>query len=222
MLPAGKGVSPVSFRRNLTETESTIAFVIGGGLTLFILGFFLSSAQSQSQGFDPARLNIMMIVGALLLVAGLAGWLFFARPWQYFDDWSTPAYTGHDAAHHGEHGEAHQDVAEMAAAPAERHGEAPRAARTGAAVSTASPAGRDDLRMIEGIGPKIAATLKAVGIQTFDDLASRQPSDVERIVRDAGVRMVGHADAWIEQAKLAADGRWAELESYKASLRSKR
>jgi predicted flap endonuclease-1-like 5' DNA nuclease len=222
MLPAWKGVVPVTFRRKLTETESTIAFVIGGGLTLFILGFFLSSAQSQIQGFDPARLNIMMIVGALLLVAGLAGWLFFARPWQYFDDWSVPAYTGHDEAHHGEHAEAHQDVAEMGIVPAEGHGEAPRAVRPKAAVQPTGESARDDLRTIEGIGPKIAATLKAVGIVTFADLASRQPGDVERIVRDAGVRMVGRANTWVEQAKLAAEGRWEDLENYKASLRSKR
>ncbi len=208
----------MSFRRKLTETESTIAFIIGGGLTLFILGFFLSSAQSQLQGFDAARLNIMMIVGALLLVSGLAGWLFFARPWQYFDDWSTPAYTGHAEARH--------DVAEMGVAPVEQHGEAPHERklelRVEGAVSAASPGGRDDLRIIEGIGPKIAATLKAVGIQTFADLAARQPDEVERIVRDAGVRMVGHADSWIEQAKLAAQGRWEDLETYKASVRSKR
>jgi predicted flap endonuclease-1-like 5' DNA nuclease len=210
----------VSFRKKLTEMESTMAFVVGGGLTLFILGFFLSSAQSQLQGYEPARLNIMMIVGAMLLVAGIVGWLFLTQPWKNFDDWSTPLYTGHDEAHHVEtsHEAAHDDVAELGVAAIE-----PAATpQTRAAASASSPSGRDDLRQIEGIGPKIAATLKAVGIVSFADLAARQPQDVERIVRDAGVRMVGHADSWVEQARLAADGKWAELETYKSSLRAKR
>jgi predicted flap endonuclease-1-like 5' DNA nuclease len=212
----------VSFRKKLTEMESTMAFVIGGGLILFILGFFLSSAQSELKGYDPARLNIMMIVGAMLLVVGIVGWLFLTQPWKNFDDWSTPLFTGHDEAHHAETHEeaAHEPPAQVAVAPVEPV--AAPAPRKPAAAQTAAPTGRDDLRQIEGIGPKIAATLKAVGIVTFADLASRQPGDVERIVRDAGVRMVGHADNWVEQAKLAAEGKWAELEAYKGSLRAKR
>ncbi len=202
-----------------------MAFVIGGGLTLFILGFFLSSAQSQLQGYDPARLNIMMIVGGMLVVSGIVGWLFLTQPWKNFDDWSTPLYTGHDEAHHAAsphaetpHEAAHEDVAEPGVASVEP---AAHAKPAGAAAYTPSASGRDDLRQIEGIGPKIAATLNAVGIHTYADLASRQPRDVERIVRDAGVRMVGHADSWIEQAKLAAEGKWAELETYKSTLRAK-
>jgi predicted flap endonuclease-1-like 5' DNA nuclease len=201
--------------------ESTMAFVVGGGLTLLILGFLLASAQSQIQGFDASRLNIVMIVGGMLMVTGIVGWLFLARPWQYFDDWSTPAYTGHDEAHHGEsdavHAEAPEDVAELGLTEeVVRHDK-----RTGAAVYTVTASVRDDLRKIEGIGPKIATTLNAVGITTYADLAARQPQDVERIVRDAGGRMVGHADAWVEQAKLAALGKWPELDAYKNTLRSK-
>jgi len=197
-----------------------MAFVVGGGLTLFILGFFLSSAQSQLQGYDPARLNIMMIVGAMLLVAGIVGWLFLTQPWKNFDDWSTPLYTGHDEAHHGEtlHEAEQEDVAKLGLVEIEAAPTPPK----GAAIHPAGASGRDDLRQIEGIGPKIAATLKAVGIVTFADLASRQPEEVERIVRDAGVRMVGHADSWVEQARLAAEGKWTELDTYKSSLRAKR
>ncbi len=184
----------MSFRPKLTEMESTAAFVVGGGLALLILGYLLASAQSGVSGFDASRLNIVMIVGAFLFVGGIALWLATAQPWKNFDDWSTPLYTGH----HDEH------------APAS-HAEA--AHEPGAQV--------ESLEIIEGIGPKIAAALRNAGIATFADLASRQPAEVERIVRDAGVRMVGHADTWIEQARLAVEGKMTELEAYQHNLRSK-
>jgi hypothetical protein len=174
--------------------ESTAAFVVGGGLALLILGYLLASAQSGVSGFDASRLNIVMIVGAFLFVGGIALWLATAQPWKNFDDWSTPLYTGH----HDEHAPAsHAEAAHQSGAQA------------------------DSLEIIEGIGPKIAAALRNAGIATFADLASRQPAEVERIVRDAGVRMVGHADTWIEQARLAVEGKMTELEAYQHNLRSK-
>lgn len=205
----------MSFRKKLTESEITIAFVVGGGITLFIIGFLLASARSAIPNIDNSGLNFVMIFGALMLISGTVGWLAITRPWQNFDDWSTPAYTGH--AHHDEH-EAHAEssVEGHAAEPHESHG-AP--APSVAAVSTVS-SGVDDLKVIEGIGPKIALALNGVGIRTFADLAERDPNDVERIVRDAGVRMVGHADTWIEQAKLASSGKVAELEALQKQLRA--
>ncbi len=221
----------MTFRKKLTEMESTAAFVVGGGLTLIILGFLLSSAQSQLPNFDPSRLNIVMIVGALLFVSGSALWIFVTQPWKNFDDWSVPLYTGHDGAHHDEpvhevtlQQAEHEDVAQLGLSEVDQPGAAVYAAPAKSETSmasTMSPRGRDDLKVLEGIGPKIATALSAAGIKTFADLAARQPAEVERVVRDAGVRMVGHTDTWIEQAKLAAQGKWAELETYKNSLRQR-
>src|SRR5258708_24068349 len=92
---SSKGVNPVSFRRDLTETEVTLAFVMGGGLTLLILGFTLAAIQSGNKDFPVTRLDILMIVGLVLFIGGVFAWLVVSQPWQYFDDWSKPLYTGH-------------------------------------------------------------------------------------------------------------------------------
>lgn len=79
----------------------------------------------------------------------------------------------------------------------------------------------DDLRKIEGIGPKIQATLQAAGIETFAQLAAYKPGNLKQILVDAGIR-IGYPDTWPEQASLAAAGKWDELEALQASLKGGR
>ncbi|CAL2090043.1 50S ribosomal protein L21 [Tenacibaculum sp. 190524A02b] len=67
----------------------------------------------------------------------------------------------------------------------------------------------DDLKKIEGIGPKIAETLTAAGISTFAELAKTEPAKISEII--AGVRGNHVTDTWPTQAGLAADGKWDEL-----------
>ncbi len=203
----------VPVRRKLTETESTLAFLIGGGLTLIILAFLLASAQAGA-GFDGSRLVFLIYLGALFIVVGVVAWMIMVHPSKNFDNWSTPLYTGHE--HDEPHAETPADHAPVVAAQP-----VAQAAPAHPVAQTVSTSKNDDLEIIEGIGPKIAAVLKNVGIHTFADLAARQPADVEHIVRDAGVRMVGHADSWIAQAKLAAEGKMAELTEYQHQLRTK-
>jgi predicted flap endonuclease-1-like 5' DNA nuclease len=205
----------VNVRQKLTEMESTSAFVVGGGLVLLILGFALASSQSGMSGFEPSRLNIVMIVGGLLFVAGIAMWIGTAQPWKNFDDWSKPLYTGHHDQHTEHHTERaphvhDQDVTELGVEPVEPH-----------PITLQEFGPSTDLVVIEGIGPRIAASLKAVGIENVADLLTREPLELERIVRDAGVRMVGHSDTWIEQAKILINGTPEEFEAYKRQLKNK-
>ena len=74
----------------------------------------------------------------------------------------------------------------------------------------------DDLKKIEGIGPKIAETLTAAGIATFADLAKSTPAAISEII--AGVRGNHVTDTWPEQAQLAADGKWDELKTWQDEL----
>jgi len=67
----------------------------------------------------------------------------------------------------------------------------------------------DDLKKIEGIGPKIASTLVAAGIVTFEDLSKADPVKISEIIAD--VRGHHVPDTWPKQAKLAAEGKWDEL-----------
>ncbi|GAL78749.1 LSU ribosomal protein L21p [Algibacter lectus] len=64
----------------------------------------------------------------------------------------------------------------------------------------------DDLKKVEGIGPKIAETLAAAGIATFAELAKTEASKISEIIAD--VRGNHVTDTWPAQAQLAADGKW--------------
>ncbi len=74
----------------------------------------------------------------------------------------------------------------------------------------------DDLKKIEGIGPKIASTLVEAGIATFADLAKAKPAAISEII--ASVRGNHVTDTWPAQAKLAADGKWDELKKWQDEL----
>jgi large subunit ribosomal protein L21 len=74
----------------------------------------------------------------------------------------------------------------------------------------------DDLKKIEGIGPKIAETLAAAGIATFADLAKADPANISEII--AGVRGNHVPGTWPAQAQLAADGKWDELKKWQDEL----
>jgi len=74
----------------------------------------------------------------------------------------------------------------------------------------------DDLKKIEGIGPKIATTLVEAGIATFSDLAKATPESISEII--AGVRGNHVTDTWPAQAQLAADGKWDELQKWQDEL----
>jgi large subunit ribosomal protein L21 len=75
----------------------------------------------------------------------------------------------------------------------------------------------DDLTKIEGIGPKVSKTLIAAGIATFEDLANAKVEDIQKILTDAGLRMMD-ATTWPQQAKLAADGDWDALKKLQDNL----
>lgn len=85
-----------------------------------------------------------------------------------------------------------------------------------------APAVPDDLKIVEGIGPKIEGILHNAGIQTFAQLAAANVSQLEQIVReDAGIR-IAFPDTWPEQARLAAAGNWEALEKLQEELKGGR
>lgn len=90
--------------------------------------------------------------------------------------------------------------------------------REAPAAETPAP---DDLEHIEGIGPKISGLLRAAGITTFAQLAASDVSRLEQIVMGAGITIADPA-TWPEQARLAAAGRWNELEVLQEELKGGR
>jgi len=79
----------------------------------------------------------------------------------------------------------------------------------------------DDLKTIEGIGPKMEIILNDAGIKTFKQLATTKVSTVKEILAAAGPRYNMHDPSnWGKQAKFAAAGRFAELKTLKAELKA--
>ena len=66
------------------------------------------------------------------------------------------------------------------------------------APSIKSP--EDDLKQIDGIGPKYEAVLNSSGINSFHHLANYKTEELETILRNANVRIINCA-TWVSQAK---------------------
>jgi predicted flap endonuclease-1-like 5' DNA nuclease len=84
-----------------------------------------------------------------------------------------------------------------------------------------APKKPDDLKVIEGMGPRSAQALAEAGISTFKKLASMEPDAIQAILRAAGVR-VPYPGTWPEQAALAATGSWEVLEALQRTLKGGR
>lgn len=78
---------------------------------------------------------------------------------------------------------------------------------------------KDDLKIVEGIGPKIELLLNEAGINTWQGLAEASVDHLKEILRQAGDRYRMHDPyTWPEQAKLAARGEWEKLKEYQEFL----
>lgn len=73
----------------------------------------------------------------------------------------------------------------------------------------------DDLKKIEGIGPKIAELFENAGITTFAELAKADVEHLKEILHEAGSRYQMHdPTSWPMQADMAANGKWDELKEW--------
>lgn len=78
---------------------------------------------------------------------------------------------------------------------------------------------RDDLKIVEGIGPKIEELLFNAGVTTYGQLSATSVQQLKNILADAGPRFSMHdPGTWPAQSLLAANGEWAELKSYQEFL----
>ena len=92
------------------------------------------------------------------------------------------------------------------------------AAATTAAVEAGDGA-KEDLKKIEGIGPKIEELLNAAGIASFAGLAATSSDKIKEILAAAGGRYAAHdPTTWPKQADMAAKGEWEALEKWQDEL----
>jgi predicted flap endonuclease-1-like 5' DNA nuclease len=86
-------------------------------------------------------------------------------------------------------------------------------------LAAINPSKHDNLKIVEGIGPKIEELLNENGINTYSQLASKSVSQLQDILALGGSRFTIHnPSTWPTQAALARDGKIEELETLKANL----
>jgi len=79
----------------------------------------------------------------------------------------------------------------------------------------AEPAQKDDLKVIEGIGPKIEKMLYEAGIYTWKQLSETPVEVLQKILDQGGpAYKVHNPESWPYQARLAAEGKWDELKKW--------
>lgn len=90
------------------------------------------------------------------------------------------------------------------------------------ALATPTP-NPEDLKVIEGIGPKIEQLLKEAGINTWHDLAETDLERLQGILDAAGERYRIHdPGTWSQQALLAANHKWDDLKQMQEELKGGR
>ncbi len=96
------------------------------------------------------------------------------------------------------------------------------AARLPAAESVLGhPVARDDLTVVEGLGPAVAELCHGIGIATWRELAATEASLLRTMLDDAGARYQVHdPTTWPAQAALLADGRWEDFRDLVATIRA--
>ncbi|MDX2141605.1 MAG: helix-hairpin-helix domain-containing protein [Chloroflexota bacterium] len=125
-------------------------------------------------------------------------------------------------------------VPEAAAAPETESISAPSASEPASSVSMqeadvtevpavnistfAAPVVPDDLKLVEGIGPKMEKALHNAGILTFAHLADATVEQIRAAILAAGMRFAPSVPTWAKQAHFLADGDTDGLTAYQNQL----
>jgi predicted flap endonuclease-1-like 5' DNA nuclease len=77
----------------------------------------------------------------------------------------------------------------------------------------------DDLKLVEGIGPKIEELFHAAGYKTWASVAAAEPAKLKEILEAGGERFKIHdPSTWPKQCELMVEDKWAELKKYQDFL----
>ncbi len=81
----------------------------------------------------------------------------------------------------------------------------------------------DDLKIVEGIGPKIEELLNTGGINTWLELSKSKVPAIQTILDSAGANFrLADPDSWPLQAELANNSEWVKLKEYQDVLQGGR
>jgi predicted flap endonuclease-1-like 5' DNA nuclease len=85
-----------------------------------------------------------------------------------------------------------------------------------------TPGQADDLKVIEGVGPKIAGILNEAGVSTFAEMAQKSGEELRKILDAGGIGAIADPTTWPEQAALAAQGKMEALKELQERLQGGR
>jgi predicted flap endonuclease-1-like 5' DNA nuclease len=86
-------------------------------------------------------------------------------------------------------------------------------------TTDADAADTDDLKKIEGVGPKIEQLLHEGGLKTYSQVSEASADAIREILAAAGNRYKMHdPTTWPDQAKMAAEGEWDKLKEWQDNL----
>ena len=78
---------------------------------------------------------------------------------------------------------------------------------------------QDDLKIVEGIGPKIEELYHEAGIKTWKQLSETPESKSQEILDNGGERFKIHnPSTWAKQAEMCYLGQWSKLKAWQDSL----
>lgn len=93
-----------------------------------------------------------------------------------------------------------------------------KTSRTGK-TQTKKSSTSDDLKKIEGIGPKVEKIFNEAGITSWSILSKTKISTLKAILSAAGPRYKSmNPSTWTKQAKMAANGKWEALSKWQDEL----
>ncbi len=79
----------------------------------------------------------------------------------------------------------------------------------------------NDLKLVEGIGPKIEGLFHNFGIKTWKELAETSADKCQEVLNSGGKRYRIHDPAsWPMQAKMAHEGHWEQLHEWQEKHRA--
>jgi predicted flap endonuclease-1-like 5' DNA nuclease len=167
-------------------------------LSLFLPLFSVLAEEGSTDAINPFSGGVQPLTVLLLVVLLILIIWFLLRMQTGQVDTSDLEHDdhGHDD-HDAHHAEAHVEEAAPEPAP----------------VST----GPDNLKLLEGIGPKVQSVLIAAGISTFSQLADADVDKIQAVLDEAGYQYMNPA-SWPAQAKLAASGDWDALKKLQDEL----
>jgi predicted flap endonuclease-1-like 5' DNA nuclease len=203
---------------------------VGKGRDVRVLGTF--NGWSWDKGL-PMSSGKKAYKADINLAPGEYQFRYLVDNQEWKNDWDAPGYTASGYASDNcvltleKVAAAKKAPAKKAAAkkPAAKKAAAKPAAKKAAPAKKAAakkPAAKkaDDLKRIEGIGPKISGLLNDAGISTFAQLGKATPKKLADVLTAAGARFrLANPGSWQQQAKLAAAGKLEELKKLQDELK---